>query len=86
MVSERTRNRPAAGKGSEGPSDGPQDQLMSIEELAAYLQVSVQTIYGWRHRREGLGTAAMKVGRALRWRRSQVDAWLEQQTIAAGVA
>lgn len=52
--------------------------LASIEEVSAYLQVPVGTIYQWRHK--GLGPRAVRVGRHLRYRWEDVDRWLEQQS------
>lgn len=51
------------------------DRLMTIEEVAGYLQVPVKTLYDWRHR--GCGPRGMRVGRYARYRRDDVDAWLE---------
>ena len=53
------------------------DPLMTTAEVAAYLRVPVTTIHYWRH----LETAprAMKVGKHLRWRRTDIDAWLDEQ-------
>ncbi len=51
------------------------DDLLTINELADYLKVPTATIYYWRH--EGVGPPVLKAGRALRYRRSEVDAWLE---------
>lgn len=48
---------------------------MTIRQLSNYLQVPVQTLYGWRH--EGFGPPALKVGRALRYRREAVDRWID---------
>lgn len=56
-------------------------QLLTTVEVAEYLQVPVTTIYAWRTRGEGPRAAA--VGRHLRWKRSDVDAWLEQQSTPA---
>ncbi|MER7667954.1 helix-turn-helix domain-containing protein [Kitasatospora sp. NPDC096128] len=49
--------------------------LASAEELAAYLGVPLQTVYAWRHRRQG--PVAIKVGRHLRYRWTEVEAWLD---------
>ncbi len=46
------------------------DELLSPHDLAGYLDVPVKTVYGWRHR--GLGPAGFRVGRHLRYRRSDV--------------
>jgi excisionase family DNA binding protein len=51
------------------------DQLMTIEEVASYMQVPVKTLYDWRHR--SIGPRGMRVGRYVRYRRDDVDAWLE---------
>lgn len=53
------------------------DPMMDLHALAAYLGVSEATIYLWR--KEGKAPRAYKLGRALRWRKSEVDAWLEEQ-------
>lgn len=52
------------------------DPLMTTEEVAEYLRVPVTTVHYWRH----LDTAprAMKVGKHLRFRRADVDAWLDR--------
>lgn len=51
------------------------DHLLTIEELSEYLRVPVKTLYDWRYR--GLGPAGLRVGRYVRYRRADVDAWLE---------
>lgn len=51
--------------------------LMTTRDVAEYLDVPVSTIYQWRTR--GLGPRAARVGRHLRWRKSEVDSWLDQQ-------
>ena len=54
---------------------GVDDRLIDIDALALYLDLSKNTIYDWRKR--GQGPAAFKLGKHLRWRLSEVDAWLE---------
>jgi excisionase family DNA binding protein len=52
--------------------------LLSPTDLAAYLRLpSVQTIYQWRTR--GYGPPGVKVGKHVRYRLTDVDAWLESQ-------
>lgn len=51
--------------------------LMTIAELADYLQVPVKTIYNWRT--VGGGPRASRVGRHLRFRLTDVEAWLDEQ-------
>jgi excisionase family DNA binding protein len=51
------------------------ERLMTIAELFTMLGVPVDTLYGWRHR----GPRGYRVGRHVRYRRSSVEAWLEEQ-------
>ena len=53
------------------------DELMTADELAGYLGLSLQTLYNWKLR--GEGPPAYKVGGRLRFRRSEVKAWLRDQ-------
>jgi excisionase family DNA binding protein len=39
------------------------------------LSIPVDTLYGWRHRGEGL--QGHRIGRHVRYRRTTVEAWLE---------
>jgi predicted DNA-binding transcriptional regulator AlpA len=51
--------------------------LWKIEDVSAFLQVPVPTLYQWRHR--GLGPRAFKVGRHLRYDPDEVREWLHEQ-------
>lgn len=53
----------------------PTVQLLSVEELAAGLQVPVKTIYRWRYR--GEGPKSMRVGRHVRFDPADVARWLD---------
>jgi predicted DNA-binding transcriptional regulator AlpA len=55
--------------------------FLSIEDLATRLGVRVPAIYGQRYR--GEGPPAMKVGRCLRFRLSDVEAWEDERIEAA---
>ncbi|WP_309070276.1 helix-turn-helix domain-containing protein [Arthrobacter sp.] len=55
-------------------SEGRGDRLMSTEELAEYLSVPIATVYAWRSRRKA--PPGIRVGRFVRFRQSEVDAWL----------
>lgn len=50
---------------------------MNIAEAAAYIGIAKSTLYTWRTRRPGFGPRAVKAGGALRYRRSDLDAWIE---------
>ncbi len=51
---------------------------MTTAEVARYLGVPVATVYAWNSR--GLGPRRFRVGKYVRYRRTDVDAWLDRQT------
>jgi excisionase family DNA binding protein len=51
--------------------------LASADEVAKYLGVPVNTIYQWRHK--GIGPAGLRVGRYVRFRWEDVEAWVDAQ-------
>ena len=55
---------------------------MNIAQAAAYIGIAKSTLYTWRTRRPGFGPRAVKAGGALRYRRSDLDAWIEAHTEA----
>ena len=57
------------------------DRLLTVQELAEYLGVPVATLYQWRYRREG--PKGFRVGRHLRYRWSEIEAWVERQMAEA---
>lgn len=50
--------------------------LWTVQDVADYLQVSVQTLYSWRV--QGGGPRARRVGKHLRYRSEDVITWLDQ--------
>ena len=56
---------------------GQGERLLTVEEVAEWLGVPVGTIYAWRYR--STGPASYKVGRHVRFRRVDVERWLEDQ-------
>lgn len=52
---------------------------MNIAQAAIYLGIAKSTLYTWRTRRPGFGPRAVKAGGALRYRRSDLDEWIEAQ-------
>lgn len=52
------------------------DAVLTLSELAAGLRVRVQTIYDLRS--QGRGPRGFRVGRELRFRASEIDAWLRR--------
>ncbi len=49
------------------------DRWMSVEEMAAYLGVSKDTVYGWITKRQ---MPAHKVGRLWKFKSGEVDLWV----------
>lgn len=52
-------------------------EFLSPDDLAEELRVPVRTIYAWRYR--GEGPRGIKIGRHVRYRRDDVEAWLAAQ-------
>ena len=53
------------------------EQLLTIEDLARFLGVTTTAAYSLRHR--GLLPPAVKWGNTIRFRREDLDAWLDEQ-------
>lgn len=53
------------------------EDLLSPEQLASKLGVPVKTVYTWRQ--TGYGPPGFRVGRHVRYRVADVEAWLEKQ-------
>lgn len=58
-------------------TDFDNDPLLTVDELAAYLSISKQSVYILRHRRKA--PPAIKFGGMVRFRKSAVDAWLKER-------
>jgi len=52
------------------------ESILSISDLAARLGVPIQTIYDLRH--HGRGPHGFRIGRELKFRTSEVEAWLRR--------
>jgi excisionase family DNA binding protein len=59
------------------PGRHPDDEMLSIEEAATYLRVPVATMRYWRHL--GTGPHSFRVGRHVRYRRTDLVLWLADQ-------
>jgi excisionase family DNA binding protein len=57
------------------------ESLLGPRQLAAYLNVPVGTVYDWRHR--GFGPPGFRLGKHVRYRRSDVDRWIDDQAKAS---
>jgi excisionase family DNA binding protein len=58
------------------PSEAALGPVLTLSQLAGQLGVTVQTLYDLRS--QGRGPRGFRVGRELRFRVSEVDAWLAQ--------
>jgi excisionase family DNA binding protein len=58
------------------------EKLMTVDDLAAFLQVPHDTLYQWKYRR--VGPKSIKCGRHLRYRVSDVERWLDEQAARSG--
>jgi excisionase family DNA binding protein len=56
-------------------------RLLTMDEVSAMLGIPVASLRFWRVR--GTGPASIKVGRHVRYRQADIDAWLEQNTTPA---
>ncbi len=52
----------------------PSDEIMTLEEVAAYLKVKPQTIYTWAQEKR---IPAAKLGKEWRFKRSIIDVWFD---------
>lgn len=53
------------------------DLMMTMPEVAALIRVPVATLRYWRHL--GAGPASFRIGRTVRYWRTDVWAWIEHQ-------
>lgn len=60
------------------------NRLLSHKELAKYCNVPERTVYQWNTK--GTGPKRFRIGRHVRYRLADVEAWLEQQAIGGGEA
>jgi excisionase family DNA binding protein len=54
------------------------DELLTIQEVADVVRVPVATLRYWRHL--GSGPSSFRIGRSVRYWRSEVLYWLERQS------
>ncbi|GAA1242742.1 helix-turn-helix transcriptional regulator [Oryzihumus leptocrescens] len=61
--------------------EGQFEPLWTPQDVAAFLNVPAKTVYEWRCK--DYGPPGRRVGRHLRYRPSEVIAWLDDETRAA---
>jgi excisionase family DNA binding protein len=55
------------------------DAFLTEEQTAEFLNISVRTLQAWRIKLAG--PRFVRVGRAIRYRRSDLTAWIEANTV-----
>ena len=60
------------------------EPMLTMDELSHYTQTSKSTLYSLRS--QGRGPKGVRIGRALRFRKSDVDAWLHMLSDEAEAA
>lgn len=63
-------------RGRTGGGSALENEILTIEEVAAYLRLKPQTIYKWAQDKR---IPAAKLGKEWRFRRSVIDRWLDDQ-------
>jgi excisionase family DNA binding protein len=53
----------------------PDNEIMTLEEVAAYLKVKPQTLYTWAQEKR---IPAAKLGKEWRFKRTIIDEWFNQ--------
>lgn len=79
-LAARFDRRPGRAMNGPAASEWRPDPLLTIDDLAAWLGKPKNTLYAWHSR--GKGPRAIRVGNTLRYRRSEVERWLEDHTDA----
>lgn len=73
-----TRTIPASGHSTRpGTSAVHPRQLLTTDQLSAWLQIPKQTVYRWRSR--GEGPRGYRVGKHVRYDLADVEQWLASQ-------
>jgi excisionase family DNA binding protein len=55
-------------------------RLLTVDELSQYMCTPVPTLYTWTHQKK---IPHLKLGRALRFDRIEIDSWLQSRRVAA---
>jgi predicted DNA-binding transcriptional regulator AlpA len=55
-------------------------KLLSVDDLSDVLGVPVNTLYQWRTK--GYGPTGLRIGKYVRYRPDDVQAWVDRQAVA----
>jgi predicted DNA-binding transcriptional regulator AlpA len=56
------------------------DEFLTVEELAGMVRTTPNAVHQWRHR--GFGPRGTRIGKRILYRRSDVEQWIAEQTVA----
>ena len=59
------------------------DRLLTVEDLANFLDGPIKTLYAWRYR--GEGPVGFRVGKHVRYRWTDVEQWIRDRVRVAEV-
>lgn len=62
-------------------ANAPDNEILTIEEVAAWLRLKPQTIYKWAQEKR---IPAVKLGKEWRFRKTILDRWLDEQIVGPG--
>ncbi|MEU6964363.1 helix-turn-helix transcriptional regulator [Streptomyces chrestomyceticus] len=65
-----------------GPTGAAQRAFLNLKKAAEYLGLSPNTLYVWRHRRQGPPSFRMGVRGRVMYRLETLDAWVREQELA----
>ncbi|MET9952756.1 helix-turn-helix domain-containing protein [Streptomyces sp. NPDC006339] len=61
------------------PASAVRSGFLNVKDAAEYLGISPHTLYVWRHRRQGPPSFRMGSRGRVMYRRTALDAWIDEQ-------
>ncbi len=83
FFNKETNNQKKGSDSKVVPFAKPQSELLSRKEAAAYLGISARTLNVWKCTKRYIFPVVM-IGRLVKYRRSDLDKFIEQNTIDVG--
>ncbi|MEU5589518.1 MULTISPECIES: helix-turn-helix transcriptional regulator [Streptomyces] len=81
-VTANSLSSPPAAVSVLGPTGAAQRAFLNLKEAAEYLGLSPNTLYVWRHRRQGPPSFRMGARGRVMYRLEALDAWVREQELA----
>jgi hypothetical protein len=75
----RRQQSSSAGVGDLGPPRQPPEEIVTLSEAARWLKMTPGQVYELTRRRCRRPLPALKAGKALRFKISEIDSWLSQK-------